>query len=391
MSVYLDYNASAPISPEVLQCMLNIYQNHTGNADSRTHDYGEDARSLVEAARGQVASLLGVKRNEVFFTSGATESNNIAVLGLKEHGVKSGRKHLVTTAIEHKAVLGAMRHLEHEGFELDVVNPDSDGRISAANILSKVRDDTLLVSVMHVNNETGMIQPVDEIGQALSKTETLFHIDATQSVGKLVPEIRALPYDLMSISGHKIHAPQGIGALVLRRKRYQLPPVSSIMFGGAQEHGIRPGTLPTALIAGLGTACEIAERNYEPNQRHNMHLKSKLLELLSSSGAVYQLNGCLEHCVPTTLNVSFCGISSEALMLAVKPYCGISNGSACNSASYQHSYVLSAMGLSSERIESAVRISWDADIQEEAFFREISNMLNVVRSFTPEAVRKSGA
>lgn len=382
MSIYLDYNASAPIAPEVLQYMIDIYQNHIGNADSRTHDYGEDARSLVETARGQVASLLGVKKNEVFFTSGATESNNIAVLGLKEYGLKSGRKHLITTAIEHKAVLGAMKHLKNEGFELDVVNPNSDGRISVTDILSRVRDDTLLVSVMHINNETGMIQPVDEIGVALSKTETLFHIDATQSVGKLVPEIRALQYDLMSISGHKIHAPQGVGGLILRRKRYQLPPVSPIMFGGAQEHGIRPGTLPTALIAGLGKACEIAELNYESNQRRNMSMKSKLLELLSSSGVIYKLNGCLEHCVPTTLNVSFLGISSEALMLAVKQYCGISNGSACNSTNYQHSHVLLAMGLSNERIESAVRISWDADIHEDAFFCEISNMLNVVRSFT---------
>lgn len=382
MSIYLDYNASAPIDPDVLQCMIDIYQNHTGNADSRTHDYGEDARNLVETARGHVSTLLGVKKDEVFFTSGATESNNIAVLGLKEYARKSGRRHLVTTAIEHKAVLGAMKYLEEEGFELDVVTPNSDGRVSAEDILSNVRSDTLLVSVMHVNNETGTIQPVNEIGAALAETETLFHIDATQSVGKLVPEIRELPYNLMSFSGHKLHAPQGIGGLILRRNRYRLPPVSPIMFGGAQEHGIRPGTLPTALIAGLGKACEIAERNYVSNQRRNIEIRSKLIELLAASGVVYELNGSLEHCIPTTLNVSFLGISSEALMLASKQYCGISNGSACTSSDYQHSHVLSAMGLSDERIESAVRISWDADLNEELLFREVENMLNVVHSFT---------
>lgn len=211
MSIYLDYNASAPIDPDVLQFMIDVYQNHIGNADSRTHDYGEDARSLVEAARGHVSTLFGVKKDEVFFTSGATESNNLAVLGLKEYGLKSGHRHMVTTAIEHKAVLGAMKHLESEGFEIDVVSPHSDGAVSAADILSKVRDDTLLVSVMHVNNETGVIQPVDEIGAVLAEKEILFHIDATQSAGKLVAEVQRLQYNLMSFSGHKLHAPQGIG------------------------------------------------------------------------------------------------------------------------------------------------------------------------------------
>ncbi len=379
MSIYLDYNASAPIAPEVLECMIDVYKNHTGNADSRTHDYGEDVRGLVEAARGQAANLFGVKKDEVFFTSGATESNNIAILGLKDYGLKSGRRHIVTTAIEHKAVLGAARHLESEGFTLEEVNPGQDGRVSAADILSRVRKDTLLVSVMHVNNETGAIQPVDEIGAALSATDVLFHTDATQSAGKLVPEIRNLHFNLLSFSGHKIHGPQGVGGLILRKKRYRLPPVSPIMFGGTQEHGIRPGTLPAALIAGLGRACEIAGEKYASNQRRNAGIKSRLLDLIASSGVTYELNGSLEHGVPTTLNASFLDISSEALMLATKQYCGISNGSACTSSNYQHSHVLSAMGLSSERIESAVRISWDADIDTDELFAEFANLLDRIR------------
>lgn len=382
MSIYLDYNASAPIDPDVLACMIDVYQSCTGNADSRTHDYGNQARNLVEYARGQTASLFGVKKDEVFFTSGATESNNIAILGLKKHGIKTGRKHLITTAIEHKAVLEAAKYLESEGFQLEVVNPGLDGRVSADDILSRVRSDTLLVSVMHVNNETGTIQPVEQIGASLAKTHTLFHIDATQSAGKLIPEIQGLAYNMMSFSSHKMHGPQGVGGLILKKVRYHLPPVRPIMFGGPQEHGIRPGTLPTALIAGLGRACEVAGRNYEEHQRRNDAIKSNLLKLLSESGVAYAINGSLDYGISTTLNISFPGISSEALMLAVRPYCGISNGSACTSSTYQHSHVLSAMGLSDERIESAVRISWDSDINDSELFSEFSRILNIVRDFT---------
>ena len=372
MSIYLDYNASAPIDPDVLACMIDVYQSCTGNADSRTHDYGNQARSLIESARGQAASLFGVKKDEGFFTSGATESNNIAILGLKKHGIETGRKHLITTAIEHKAVLEAAKYLESEGFQLEVVNPGLDGRVSADDILSRVRSDTLLVSVMHVNNETGTIQPVEQIGASLAKTHTLFHIDATQSAGKLIPEIQGLAYNMMSFSSHKMHGPQGVGGLILKKMHYHLPPVCPIMFGGPQEHGIRPGTLPTALIVGLGRACEVAGRNYEEHQRRNDAIKSNLLKLLAESGVAYAINGSLDYGISTTLNISFPGISSEALMLAVRPYCGISNGSACTSSTYQHSHVLSAMGLSDERIESAVRISWDSDLNDSELFSEFS-------------------
>lgn len=382
MSIYLDYNASAPISPDVLECMIDVYRNYTGNADSRTHNYGENARNLVETARGQAASLFGVKKDEIFFTSGATESSNLAILGLQKYGLETGRKHLIVTAIEHKAVLEAAKHLGAEGFEIEIVNPGQDGCVSADDILSKVRKDTLLVSVMHVNNETGVIQPVDEIGEALAKTDVLFHIDATQSAGKLVPEIQRLSYCMMSFSGHKMHGPQGVGGLILRKKQYRLPPVRPIMFGGAQEHGIRPGTLPTALIAGLGKACELAQQNYSDHQLQNAAIKLKLLKLLEESDVAYAINGNPNHCIPSTLNVSFFGVSSEALMLATRQHCGIANGSACTSSIYQNSHVLSAMGLPDERIESAVRISWDADVDAEEFLCSFSQILNAVRDFT---------
>ena len=210
MSVYLDYNASAPIDMRVLDKMVDVYKNSYGNADSRTHQYGESAREIVENARKQVANLLNIRPDEVFFTSGATESNNIAIQGLVEYAEKSGKKHIVTTSIEHKAVLETVKHLEDKGFMVDYVSPDRSGRIDADAVLEKVTERTLLVSVMHVNNETGIIQPVLEIGKELADRDVLFHIDATQSCGKLVDEIKELDYNMLSFSAHKFGGPQAV-------------------------------------------------------------------------------------------------------------------------------------------------------------------------------------
>ena len=377
MGIYLDYNASTPLDQRVLDVMIDVYQNKYGNADSRTHDYGEAARSAVENARKQVADLLAIKKDEVFFTSGATESDNISILGLQEYAEKNSKKHIITTAIEHKAVLEPLHHLEKQGFEVTYISPDSSGRINADELLSKVRDDTLLVSVMHANNETGIIQPIDVIGEELSKTDTFFHVDAAQSFGKLVDELRNVKYNFLSASAHKMYGPQGVGVLVLKKKRYKMPPVNSIMFGGSQERGIRPGTVPTALIAGLGKACEIATEEHASNYIKYLDNKAIILDALKSSGIDYSVNGDLEYAMPNTLNVSFNGVNSEALMLATRQYCAVSNGSACNSSSYKPSYVLSAMGLSLDRIESAIRISWGT---EKLFFDYITDLLNIART-----------
>ena len=266
MSVYLDYNASAPIDSRVLDIMVMVYKEDVGNADSRTHEYGERARNVVENARKQVAALLGINSPEIFFTSGATESNNIAIQGLEDYANTVGKKHIITTSIEHKAVLETIKAMKQKGFEVDLVNPDTSGRVKVEDVLSRVRPDTLLVSVMHVNNETGIVQPINELGNELEKRDVLFHVDATQSCGKLVDELRNLKYSMLSFSAHKLRGPQGIGVLVLRKKSYKLPPVKSIMFGGHQEHGIRPGTIPVALVAGCGKACEIAEEEYKENE-----------------------------------------------------------------------------------------------------------------------------
>lgn len=361
MSVYLDYNASTPLDSRVLEVMINVYQNKYGNADSRTHDFGDTARQIVETSRESVADLLGVKKDEVFFTSGATESDNISILGLQVYAEKTGKKHIITTAIEHKAVLEPLSVLEANGYEVTYIKPDESGRINADELLSNVREDTLLVTVMHANNETGIIQPVNVIGEELSKTDTLFHIDAAQSFGKFVDELRNIKYNMLSASAHKMYGPQGIGTLVLRKKRYKLPPIKSIMYGGSQEHGIRPGTVPTALISGLGEACKIASSEYKSNIEKYQQFKKNILEILSSSGVDYSINGDIAFGMPNTLNVSFKKVNSEALMLATRQFCSVSNGSACNSSSYKPSYVLSAMGLSAERIENSIRISWGID------------------------------
>lgn len=379
MEIYLDYSASSPIDKRVLDEMVDVYQNAYGNADSRTHEYGERARSIVENARGQVADILGINKEEVFFTSGATESNNIAIQGMKEYGTNENRKHIITTSIEHKAVLEPIKAMQACGFEVDYISPNMSGRISAQEVLSKVREDTLLVSIMHVNNETGIIQPIREIGEVLTQKKVLFHVDATQSFGKLVNELKEVKYDILSMSAHKLGGPQGIGALILRKKRYKLPPVKAIMYGGQQEHGIRPGTIPVALVAGLGKACELAKVEYLNNLKKCQTIKDRICELLENSGLNYNYNGDQHYCMPNIMNICICGVSSEALMLLSKDYCGVSNGSACNSNSYKPSYVLTEMGIPEERIENSIRISWGSEIDIKDIEQSIGRMLEVAK------------
>ena len=379
MSVYLDYNASAPIDNRVVEFMMDIYKNNIGNADSRTHDYGDNARVIVENARKQVALLLAVPPEDVFFTSGATESNNIAIQGLREYAEKTGKKHIITTSIEHKAVLETAKYMSDHGYRVDFVSPDYTGRVSAEEIIDLVDDDTLLVSIMHVNNETGIIQPIKEIGDRLVDKDVLLHIDATQSCGKLVEEIRKIKYDMLSFSGHKMYGPQGIGALVLRTKNFKLPPVKKIMFGGLQEHGISPGTIPVALVGGLGKACEIAIEEYKSDKADNISIRDMLIEMLDNSGIKYRINGNIDYLISSTLNIQIEGVSSEALMLSSKQYCGISNGSACTSSSYLPSYVLVAMGMSEDDIDQSIRLSWGRNTDIEVLRKDFEKLLEVAK------------
>lgn len=380
MGAYLDYNASTPIDERVLEKMTDIYRNHYGNADSRTHRFGSDAKKIIEEARQKVGALLGIPGELVYFTSGSTESNNMAVLGLEEYGKKTGRRHIITTAIEHKSVLEPCRHLEEKGFEVDYVRPGEDGRVRAEEILGRVRPDTLLVSIMHVNNETGTIQPVHEIEEALKGTEVYFHVDASQSCGKLVEELRDLSYDLLSVSAHKMYGPQGVGALVIKNKNGNLSALKPIMFGGGQERGMRPGTLPAALIGGMGEAADILVREYKDNHRKCGENRRMIWKALEESGVAYEVNGDPSFGINSTLNISFRDYDSEALMLAMEMegLGGISNGSACTSHNYAPSYVLEAMGLDKQRIACSVRISWG---REPIDRQVILGMLDLVKEW----------
>lgn len=377
MAQYLDYNASTPVDSEVLDYMMSVYKGTAGNADSRTHSHGIAAREVVESARTIIAELLKVDASEIVFTSGATESSNTAILGLANWGKENGKTHIITTAIEHKATLEPIHQLEAQGFSVDYVLPKTSGVIDADELIAKINDKTMLVSVQHVNNETGAIQPAKQIGDYCCLNNILFHVDAAQSFGKLVDELQSIKYDLLSATAHKIYGPQGIGILVMRRRNYKKPPVFPHTFGGGQENGFRPGTLPVALIAGFGKAAELAFIHHAEWQEHCSQIKKTVIKALKESNLNYVINGRINDCVDSTLNVSFIGVNSEALMIAARPYFSLANGSACTSKDYKHSHVLEAMGVSDEVAESSIRISWGKDIQS----IDMSQLIRIVKNF----------
>lgn len=353
MPLYLDFSATTPVHDEVLEVMIDAYKNNYGNPASRTHLHGYEAKQLVDNSRKSIAAVLGVNTNEVIFTSGATESNNISILGLEEFGNSNGKKHIISTAIEHSSVLEPLEYLSKRGFRVEFIPVGSSGRISVDDVISRVTDETLLVSLMHANNETGVIQPVKEIGEGLVDRNVYFHVDAAQTFGKLVEELREVKYDLLSITAHKIYGPQGVGALVLRNKKYKRPPITPLMYGGKQEKGLRPGTLPAPLIAGFGKAAELALLHHDEWRVKELSLKETVLSQLNSVN--YIVNGELNNSLANCINVSFPEVDSEALMMAIKENLSISNGSACTSSEYKPSYVLQEMGALAE---NAVRISW---------------------------------
>ena len=356
MPIYLDCNATTPVDPLVEAEFLHYVRDEFGNAGSRTHEFGLRAKQAVQKARDQVAAVVGCQREEVIFTSGATESNNLAILGLREHGQKSGRKHIVTTAIEHKAVLEPIEYLQQQGFEVTIVSPGTDGVVSASSISAALRPDTLLVSVMSVNNETGLVQPIAEIAKALAGHESFLHVDAAQGFGKRISELQDARIDLISISGHKIYAPKGIGALITRRRGFERPPLAPLVFGGGQERGLRPGTQPVALIVALGKAADIAGAEYARREKRCQMIKQAALAALEAVGGIPV--GDQARALPSTLNIRFPGLDSEALMVALKDLVAISNGSACTSSNYTPSHVLKAMGLNDLKANECIRLSW---------------------------------
>jgi cysteine desulfurase len=355
-TIYLDCNATTPLAPEVRDILIHYLTEDFGNEGSRTHEFGAKAKQAVQKARDQVAAVVAAKRDEVIFTSGATESNNLAILGLRAAGEEQGKKHIITTAIEHKAVLEPCDALERAGFTVTRVAGGATGAVESGAIKAALRPDTLLVSVMQVNNETGIRQPLNEIAGVLKDHPAYFHTDAAQGFGKDLEPLRNSRIDLISISGHKIYAPKGIGALVMRRRGYERIPLQPLVYGGGQERGLRPGTLPVALIAALGTAAEIAVRDHDKRLKACRELREKALASLLPLNP--RLTGEQSLVMDHVLNIAFTGLDSEALIVALKDLVAISNGSACTSNSYTPSHVLKAMGMTDDEANSCIRISW---------------------------------
>jgi cysteine desulfurase len=353
MAVYLDCAATTPIDPRVRDEVLFYLDREFGNSGSRTHEFGRRARTAVESARDRVAAVVSASRGDVFFTSGATESNNLAILGVDS----CGRRHVVTSRIEHHAVLEPMSELQRRGFEVSYLDPQPGGWVEAAAVRGALRDDTLLVSVMHANNETGILQPIAAIADAIGDHPAWFHVDAAQGFGKDIASLRHPRIDMISVSGHKIHAPKGIGALILRKRGGRdRPPVKPLMFGGGQERGLRPGTLPVHLIAGFGKAAELALSESADRDRCCRTFRRRLLEGLDPLQPI--IHGDAEHSLPNLVNLSIPGIDSETAIEAWSDLVAISDGAACTSATYTCSHVLAAMGLPEDQTEGALRLSW---------------------------------
>ncbi len=350
--IYLDYQATTPMDPRVLEAMMPYFTHQFGNPHSRSHSYGWEAEEGVEKARGQVAKLIGADEKEVIFTSGATESNNLAIRGVAEF-YKDRRNHIVTTVTEHKCVLDTCRHLQEQGFEVTYLPVQKNGLIDLDALRAAVTDKTVVVSVMAVNNEIGVIQPLAEIGKICREKKAFFHTDAAQAVGKIALDVEAMNIDLMSISGHKIYGPKGIGALYVRRKpRVRLVP---LIVGGGQERGFRSGTLPTPLCVGLGEAAEIALKEMDGEAKRLAKLQARLLKGLQDRLPEIFVNGDLEHRIPGNLNISFAYVEGESLMMGIKNL-AVSSGSACTSASLEPSYVLRALGVEEELAHTSLRI-----------------------------------
>ncbi len=372
LPIYLDYQATTPMDPRVLDKMLPYFTEKFGNPHSRSHAYGWEAEAACELAREQVASLIGATEKEIVFTSGATESNNIAIKGVARF-YKDKKNHIITPVTEHKCVLDSCRHLEQEGFEVTYLPVQPNGLVDLEQLKAAIKDNTLLVSVMAVNNEIGVIQPLAEIGKICRERGVFFHTDAAQGFGKIPLDVEAMNIDLMSISGHKIYAPKGIGALYVRRRpRVRLEPLFS---GGGQERGFRSGTLPTPQVVGLGEAAAIAKLEMGKDAEHVRRLFNKFADATLDGMKDVYLNGDREKRWLGNLNISFAYVEGESMIMAIKDL-AVSSGSACTSASLEPSYVLRALGVNEELAHTSIRFGFGRFTTDE----EVDYAINLIKN-----------
>lgn len=373
--IYLDYSATTPVDPRVAEKMMKFLtpDGVFGNPASRSHAFGWQAEEAVEEARGQVAALINADPKEIVWTSGATESNNLAIKGAAHFNERRG-KHIITVKTEHKAVLDTCRQLEREGYEVTYLDPEPNGLLDLAKLEAAMRDDTTVVSVMHVNNEIGVIQDITAIGEMCRARKIMFHVDAAQSAGKVPIDMEAMKVDLMSFSAHKIYGPKGIGALYVRRKPRAR--IEAQMHGGGHERGMRSGTLPTHQIVGMGEAFRIAKEEMAADNERTRMLRDRMWQGLQDIDEVY-LNGDLEQRVAGNLNVSFNFVEGESLMMSLKDL-AISSGSACTSASLEPSYVLRALGRNDELSHSSLRFSFGRFTTTEDVDRALASLHKAV-------------
>ncbi|PWK18887.1 cysteine desulfurase [Arcicella aurantiaca] len=377
LPIYLDYNATTPVDKRVLEKILPYFTEHFGNAASRSHLYGWTAQDAVENARQQIADLIGAEAKEIVFTSGATEANNLAIKGLYEL-FSTSKNHIITVETEHKAILDVCKHLEKLGCETTYLKPDSAGLISLEQIENAIRPETFLISVMYANNEIGTIQPIREIGALAHKNDILFHTDATQVLGKVAIDVDADNIDLLSLSGHKLYAPKGIGALYIRKKSKASQLIAQID-GGRHERGYRSGTLNVTGIVGLGEACEIAKNELLAENQRLSILRDKLEQGILQNIADVQVNGNIENRLPNLTNISFGGVDGENLLMSFRDI-AVSSGSACTSATVEPSYVLKAIGLDDNLAYATIRFSLGKFTTEEEIDFTIKYVKEVVES-----------
>ena len=382
LPVYLDNNATTKVDPRVLETMIPFFTEDFGNAASRNHPFGWKAEEAVDYAREQIATLIGANEKEIIFTSGATESNNLALKGVFEMYAEKG-KHIITAVTEHKAILDTCKHLEKQGAEITYLHPAENGLLTVEQVEEAIRPDTIVVSIMFGNNEIGVLQPIREIGAVCKKHGVLFHSDATQAVGKIPVDVIADNIDLMSFTAHKMYGPKGIGALYVRRKNPRVK-VTAQMDGGGHERGMRSGTLNVPGIVGFGKAAEIARLDMQSDTERIIKMRDRLENELLTLEESY-LNGSKEHRLPHTTNISFKYVEGEGLMMAIKDI-AVSSGSACTSASLEPSYVLKSLGLDDELAHSSLRFGlsrYTTDEEIDFTIKCVTDAVNRLRDMSP--------
>ena len=352
LPIYLDYQATTPLDPRVLDAMMPFFTEHYGNPHSTSHSFGWMAEEAIHKARGQIASLIGAQPTEIIFTSGATESNNLAIKGVGR-AYRSHRNKIITVATEHKCVLESVQVMADEGMEVVMLGVQADGLINLDDVAAAIDDNTLLVSVMTVNNEIGVIQPIAEIGALCREKRAFFHTDAAQAIGKIPIDVGAMNIDMMSLSGHKIYGPKGVGAFYLRAGSRLKP--QPVMSGGGQENGLRSGTLAPALCVGFGRACDLALQEMDAEAERIAGLANQLFSGLTHSLKGVQLNGHPDNRIPGNINVSIAGVDGEMLLASLRDI-AVSSGAACASAVVGPSYVLQAIGVTDDLAQSSLRI-----------------------------------